>query len=298
MHDFWAFLDEQRIDDVRMADAYERTGAQIRGLLKKNIAIHHELAEQRLPPRLKRTELSYGSTVCAKTSTPAPWCLIVHDISYSAAPRALAAAVPAQLSGVPLIWSVALYDKTANAEPDVSALLHPHLLAAWELAGIENVAVVEKKTFLSRLQGVIPSYEADAGEGPGRALLLGAPDFYADLRLSLNDERLALTREEGASPRILLTGTITEANQSILSALHPDARFESLSGGGKAIGALANKYYSAIFFAAEENERADMRPAPLCLDYEHSGCWLWPGCDAAFFLNSSFTLRAAAGPDK
>ncbi len=297
MHKFWTFLDEQRIDDVRMADAYERTGAQLRGLLKKNIAIHHELAEQRLPPCLKRTEVSYGSTLCAKISTPAPWCLIVHDISYSAAPRALAAAVPAQLSGVPLIWGVALYDKNAGAESAASALLHPHLLAAWELAGIENVAVAEKETFLSCLHDFTSSPEAAAGEGPGRALLLGAPDFSNDLRLILNNECLALMREEGAPPRILLTGKITEANQSILSALHPDARLEILRNG-RDLKTQTDEAYAAIFLPEDENMRAGRLNAPLCLDYEHSGCWLWPELDAAFFLNHAFTLRTTTGSDK
>lgn len=294
MHDFWAFLDEQRIDDVRMADAYERTGAQIRGLLKKNIAIHHELAEQRLPPKQKRTEISYGSTLCAKASIPAPWCLIVHDISYPCAPRALAAAAPAQLSGLPLIWSVALYDKNTAAESDVAALLHPHLLAAWELGGIENVALIEKKAFLSRLRNFISSAEGDTGEGPGRALLLGAPDFRDELHLILNDERRALVREEGVPPRILLTGNITEANQSILSALHPDAGFEFLSGEGKAKDAAANEVYDAVFYPAGENARADTPGAPLCLDYEHSGCWFWPQLSAAFFLNHAISLNAKA----
>lgn len=288
MDEFWAFLDERRIADSIMAEAYEHASPQLRGLLKKNIAVQHELAEQRLPPELKRTEISYGSTLSSRSESPAPWCLIIHDAAYPAAPRALAAAIPAQLAAVPEVWSIALYDESAVKKSDALKLLSPPVLTAWELAGVENVALLGAKAFLSRLSAFIFAEKTCAAKGSGRALLLGAPDFSKDLRAILNDPRRVLLREEGPAPRILLTEKPCEAKHSILKALHPDALFESESPDkGK------KEPYAAVFHSKGKDGLGAQFTAQLHLDDEHSGCWLWPELSTDFFLNHFFTLRAA-----
>ena len=279
MSDFWTFLEKARLPDHCLADGYEQTGPQLRGLLKKNIAVRHELLEQRLPPKFQRGEISYGASLCARTATPAPWCLIVHDAAYPAAPRALTAALSAQLAGVPLIWSVALQDDHAPATPPAP------VLAAWELAGVENVAGAGREVFWEQLHEFASVPACAERSGPGRVLILGAPDWGSEMRAIFNDERTALLRQEGPPPRILLTGGEAEAYYTTICALHPDA---DLHVPGQGRGLASNAAYAAVF-SSDSASSGNFR-APLRLDYKHCGCWFWPELDADFFLNHELSL--------
>ena len=282
MQDFWAFLEDGRIADDCLAEGYEQAGPMLRGHLKKNIAVQHELLEQRLPPACRRTEISYGATVYTQTAVPAPWCLIVHEAAYPAAPRALAAAVPAQLAGVPVIWSIALHEKGEAATPPAP------VLAAWELAGIENAAAFEREDFLARLREFMDSPDcAEAGAGPGRVLILGAPAWANDICAICHAERKALLRLEGRPPRILLTGTEAKAYHAALAELHPDAEL-SAAQAEQALPQSTTEDYDAVFMA--ESSRPPLGNAALCLDYRHCGCWIRPELGAAFFLNHNFSL--------
>ncbi len=281
MHDFWEFLEDGRISDACLAEGYEQTGPVLRGHLKKNIAVHHEMLEQRLPPEFKRTEISYGATLCARTASPAPWCLIVHDAAYPAAPRALAAAIPAQLAGVPLIWSIALREKNKPF-----AVPPAPLLAAWELAGIENAAVLESDAFLARWREFMASSDC-AASGPGRVLILGAPAWSRKIHAACDIESKALLRREGPAPRILLTGDQAGAYHNVISALHPDAALQ-VTEKNEGMPQNANQGYTAVF--ASEPSSSYAHALALHLDYAHCGCWVWPELDAAFFLNHNFFL--------
>lgn len=280
MHDFWAFLEDGRLSDDCLAEGYEQAGPILRGHLKKNIAVQHEFLEQRLPPGHKRTEISYGATMCSQTAAPAPWCLIVHDADYPAAPRALAAAVPAQLAGAPLIWSIALHEKNTSATPP------PPVLAAWELSGIENVAAMTVESFLVGLRKFMNSPHLIA-QGTGRVLILGAPAWSKEIYAACNDERAALLRQEGPPPRILLTGTDAKAYHAVLVALHPDADLH-VAQGEEALPQNMEGAYAAVL--SEKNSAPLRCDTALRLDYEHCGCWIWPELNAAFFLNHSFSL--------
>lgn len=280
MHDFWAFLEDGRISDDCLAEGYEQAGAVLRGHLKKNIAVQHEFLEQRLPPGYKRTEISYGATVCTQTAAPAPWCLIVHEAAYPAAPRALAAAIPAQLAGTPLVWSIALHDKSM---PDAPPAL---MLAAWELAGIENVSAMAAESFLTGLRKFMGSPHITE-QGPGRVLILGSPAWSKEIHATCGSERKVLLRQEGPPPRILLTGTDAKAYHDVLGALHPDADL-CVAQEEKALPQNTEGAYAAL--VAEKNSPSLLCNSTLCLDYEHCGCWIWPGLDAAFFLNHNFSL--------
>jgi hypothetical protein len=280
MNDFWEFLESMRIPDAILAEGYEQAGPALRGHLKKNIAVQHELMEQRLPPEFKRTEVSYGATICAQTATPAPWCLIIHDTAYSAAPRALAAAVPAQLAATPVIWSVALHETNTPKFPPAP------VLAAWELAGVENVAATNTQTFLTRLGKFNSSLDCTTA-GPGRLLILGDPVWCKEVRTLFSNESKALVRQEGPPPRILLTGNQADAYHLTLNALHPDADLQ-LAQHEKQSPQNASETH-AVVFSNEPFTSTGFDPA-LHMDYEHCGCWIWPELDVKFFLNHTFSL--------
>ena len=275
MTDFWDFLEAMRLPDPCLANGYEQAGPELRGRLKKSMAVHHELLEQRLPPRFRRTEISYGASLCSCEAAPAPWCLIVHEAAYPAAPRAMAAALPAQLAGVPIIWSIALQGGAAQTTPPAP------VLAAWELAGIENVAGVGLKNFLPQLRTFAASLNKSAGQAPGRVLVLGNPIWSREIHDIFNNERVALLRTEGPPPRILLTGDRAAAYHPIVCSLHPDADVQIAQNADDAV-------YAAVF--ASDAVNAEKVHTALRLDYEHCGCWLWPELDAAFFLNHKFSL--------
>ena len=280
MNDFWEFLESIRIPDTCLAEGYEQAGPELRGHLKKNMAAQHKLMEQRLPPERTRLEIAYDGTVCGCASAPAPWCLLVHDAAYAAAPRARAAAVPAQLAGVPVIWSIALHGEGTPALPPAA------VLAAWELAGIENVAAIDAPAFLSHLSKALHGQERSA-QGPGRVLILGAPQWAQAMRGLVNDERKALLRQEGRAPRILLTGSQSESYYQTLCALHPDAEIRLDQGEDAGAHSAANAY-DAVLAQAEAAGQAD--DGALHMDYEHCGCWIWPELGATFFVNHSFSL--------
>ena len=189
--------------------------------------------------------------------------------------------MPAQLAGVPIIWSVALHEKGAPATPPAP------ILAAWELAGIENVAAVDIKTFLLRLREFMDKPHCAVAAGPGRVIILGNPAWASEIRAILGDEGKALVRQEAPDPQILLTGDVAEAYYPALCALHPDAKLHVASTGRERT-LEAPKTYSAVF----SSEVSDLGEAStgLHLDYEHSGCWIWPEVNAAFFLNHKFSL--------
>lgn len=286
MTDFWDFLEAMRLPDHCLADGYEQAGPELRGRLKKSMAVHHELLEQRLPPRFQRAEISYGASLCSRAIAPAPWCLILHDAAYPAAPRALAAALPAQLAGVPVIWSIAVRgDDTPAATP-------PAVLAAWELAGIENVAGVDLKTFLPQLREFAASLIHSATHGSGRVLILGNPAWSREVRDIFRNERTALLRLEGPPPRILLTGDQAAAYHPVICALHPDADLRIIDSA-QGLPDTDNVVYAAVFSSKNNDVTdpdAEKYPAALHLDYEHCGCWIWPELDAAFFLNHKLSL--------
>ncbi len=277
MNRVFDFLDQHRVADELRAEAYEQAGAQLRGLFKQNIADQHRLLEQRLPCAAHTREVVYGSEACARTSRPAPWCLILHDAGYASAPRALAAAVPAILAGVENIWAVALHDKHKVIMPA------PQLLAAWELAGVENTAAALDKELLPLLLDILTSDTFDRQQGPGRILILGSPVWDKIVCAALTGENQALLRREGRPPHILLTGEDSRRQQNIAQLLHPDAelfadrQFASLN--------KPDVCYNAVFFNAQERDRALNIPASLHLDYTHAGTWIWPELHHEFFLN-------------
>ena len=277
MNKVFDFLDRHRAPDELRAEAYEQAGPQLRGLLKQNIAAQHRLAEQRMPCAARTTEIIYGSEACARASRPAPWCLILHEAGYPAAPRALAAATPAILTGVENIWVASLHDKHNVVMPA------PQLLAAWELAGVENTAVTLDKEILPLLLEVLNSESFDLRHGPGRILVLGSPVWDKILCAALADETRALLRREGRAPHILLTGDDCLARQDALRALHPDA--ELFADAHFASLSKLDVFYNAVFFNSRDRGRALSIPASLHLDYGQAATWVWPELPGSFFLN-------------
>lgn len=268
------FLEQHRLDDALSAEAYEQAGAVLRGLFKQQIAAQHRLVEQRLPATAETREILYGNEACALVARPAPWCLILHDPAYAAAPRALAAAVPALLAGVPEVWAVGLRPAGGKAAPA------PLLLAAWELAGLENVALAPERDLLPLLPEIL---NQGGPAGPGRVLVLGSPAWGGALCAALAEESRVLARREGRPPKILLAGRDAAARQDLLRTLHPDATL--VLDEGFAALSQADAWHNAVFFNPADLEKALAIPAALHLDYAQAATWVWPELGRDFFLN-------------
>ena len=137
MNDLYDLLEEYRIDDEKMAIAYEAISPACKALIKTAIALsdfqygHSSLYEDRF---CSNPELGFWKKSC---SSPVKHCFLLVEADYPAMARLCAAAVLPKLAGVKNIYAIIPDNPPSYA-----------ILATLELCGMENIFIVpENKIF-------------------------------------------------------------------------------------------------------------------------------------------------------
>jgi hypothetical protein len=256
------WLAECLVSDSELAQAYEDTAPKLRALCKHTLAVLHAFFGESPDweaRSLSRSPHGFHTRTCAR---PADWALVIVDAEYASAPRLLAALMPALLARVPLVLCAC-----------APGPAQPELLCALELAGQEQIYVLDASQRLDLLRSLI------AQPGQGRLVLLhrGA---LSGLRAVADNAELPCW-EERRAPVLRICGA--EPDAALIHLAHPDAvRAEDIAP-------------DAVYCSGQDAVHIQ---APLILPPSMEGCWLHPSLTPDFFRVRTLTFSLApAHPD-
>ena len=254
------------VSDSKLGQAYEDTPPKLRALCKHALAVLHAFFGE-APDREERSLSRSAQGLYARACTrPADWALVIVDADYVSAPRLLAALMPALLARVPLVLCAS-----------TPGPARPELLCALELAGQEQIYVLDGSQSLDLLRSLAPQ------PGEGRLVLLhrGA---LSSLRALAVDAELPCWEEQRA-PLLSICGP--EPATALIDLAHPDAR--------RAGDAAPNIAPDAAYCSGPD---AVHLQAPLILPPGMEGCWLHPSLTPDFFRVRALAFSLAPGhPD-
>jgi len=235
------------VSDSELARAYEGTAPELLALCKHTLAVQHAFFGE-APDWEEQSILRYAHGIRTRVSSrPADWALVIFDADYASAPRLLAAVMPALLARVPLVLCVC-----------TPGPVRPELLCALELAGQEQIYVLEASQSLDLVRGLA------AQPGQGRLVLLHRGALSA-LRTVADAAELPCW-EERRVPALRICGS--ELDAALIRLAHPDA--------ASAEEAAPDAVYCSRPDAGQEQ-------APLVFPPGMEGCWLHPSLTPDFF---------------
>lgn len=149
------------VQEEAFAKAYEQAGPEVRAELKLALARLFTLWGQ--APQQRETVQRFAEGFQLREEcAPAPFVLVLCPAQFAQPACLVAAVMPALCAGVPYVLPVFVGDE---------ASVHPHLLCALELAGVEGASVL-RLAAAEELLGALC-----AGLGQGRLLVLGPQGF-------------------------------------------------------------------------------------------------------------------------
>ena len=250
------------VSDSELAQAYEDTTPEVRGLCKHTLAMHHAFfgeAPDWEELSLTRSSCGLRTRTCAR---PADWTLVVFDAEYASAPRLLAALMPALLARVPLVLCASTPGPT-----------RPELLCALELAGQEQIYVLDAP------QRIELMHYLAAQPGQGRLILL-----HRGMLSSLSaagGEAGVPCWEERRPPVLRIHGP--EPDAALIQLAHPDAE------------GAENAAPDALYCSGPETAQGQ---TALVFSPGMEGCWLHPSLTPDFFRVRSLSFSLSPGhPD-
>ncbi|MDR0239553.1 MAG: hypothetical protein LBI88_04885 [Deltaproteobacteria bacterium] len=235
------------VSDSELARAYEATAPELLAVCKHTLAVHHVFfgeAPDWEEQSVLRCVHGFRTRACSR---PADWALVIFAADYASAPRLLAATMPALLARVPLVLCVC-----------TPGPARPELLCALELAGQEQIYVLELSQSLDLVRGLA------AQPGQGRLVLLHRGALSV-LRVAADEAELPCW-EERRAPVLRICGA--EPDAELIHLAHPDA--------ASAEQAAPDAVYCSWPDAGQEQ-------APLVFPPGMEGCWLHPSLTPDFF---------------
>lgn len=266
-------LDDLRLNDDRLAAAYDATPAPWRACIKTGIALTYALHRGERPSSCEQSVEDAAHGFCYRMGrSPAPWTLLFFTSAYAAGPRLSAAFMPALLAGVPLVAACCV-----GGEPSVAAR------AVFELAGLEDVFCL---TDIAMAQELL-SHMSQQSRGRGRVLLLHAGELEP-LRHCAHQQRQAVW-EESAPPKV---GHVPNSGHdaAILHWAHPDISLLPASD------TMEEEGLDALFCPPHYKKERTLPKPPLLLEQGMEGFWWHPDLDPEFFQQKH--LRAQCMVDR
>lgn len=267
-----AWLEAARVEDSRVAAAYEATPPRFRAALKTGLALAHFHFGEGATRREEAEASGRLGFWQACLRVPAPWALIVLAPAYAAAARLTAACAAPLLAGVPHVAALSVGEAPQDAA-----------LVSLELSGVEDIYSLDAARVAALLD------ELSARRGPrGRVILLheGALDDLARSFRALN-----LPYYEERRPPRLRVEEDAAFDRELLAFAH---------GGATALESAfaASGPADAVFRGVTEG-LAPAPDAPLTLTPGCEGFWLHPGLGPEFFTVSrqAFAPWPPSGPD-
>ncbi len=261
-HFFPECLDSWIVDEGAFAAAYTGLSAKHRAWLKMNIARHQALyGLPETTESIVRTRFRQGGGMWT-VSCPADWCVLAIGAEYAAAPRLLAAVLPALFSGIRTLL-VARVTSQPMPWPD-------GLLAACELAGVETVVSCTGQELCSVLSDC-------ALYGHGRVMMLGSCAYDPVLIRAANTLHLPVWQEPGYDA----LAVDDSVDKALLRWAHPDMAMLP-------IVSVKNERILATCTQERENNVS----ACIHLGRGQEGFFVWPQLEAGFFLVKSIGFDA------
>ena len=156
-----ALLAQCPVADEAFAHAYEQAGPAVRAEIKLALARLFALWGQ--APQQRETAQRFAEGFQLREEyAPAPFAVVLCPAQFAQPACLVAALMPALCAGVPHVLPVFLGEE---------ASIHPHLLCALELAGVEGASLLPLEA-AEELLGTLC-----AGLGQGRLLVLGPQGF-------------------------------------------------------------------------------------------------------------------------
>jgi len=273
------------IDDRYQEAAYEGVSAQTKGWIKKSLALCRNYYRPDLPVSLSSVAIKIEETLLSTCQEPCHSVVVIYPADYAACTRAVAATLPAFFAGAENVIAVAVeaegflnkHPKNSTAFKNLASgsyLDYPlnfNLLAAWELAGVEKVALLPHKQLGEVLNELTRMTRTDSI----RIMVLGAP-VWLDQVFALSGNRNFKIWHEVKPEQIQIQSGLKHELQ-ILKNLHPDIKIKSVEKPSPAVR----------FLVGDDDYRLEADHPVLALGAEYAGCWLWPELKLDFFYSQT-----------
>ena len=260
------WLEAHALGDAAMGRAYEALGAESRAVLKTCIARLHQIWGES-PDRSSSLRCPRQGFCLEREDRPAEAAVIVCAADYRHPTAFLAAIMPAVLAGVRVVLPLfvppvdAGYSHGGGQAPDAGRkfALSPDreappldpLLAALELAGVEQAYLLDEETALVLLQELQPE--------TGRLLLVGERPFAQNLVLHAHFAGLACR-----------------------AFLRPPRYWSERLGRIMTLDCTADRAFSDPAEGRPEHGHERFEPC-VRLDAAHEALWIWPDLDPDWF---------------
>jgi len=307
------WLHERSVTDHAFASAYEALSDVMRSCLKLCISQLYDHCRSQVAATggCRATTLQHASGLAASIrQEPAPWCLVVLDQDFVSAPRLLATVLPPLVAGVRHLQVVRLAARKAPWPPA--------LLAALELAGVEQVAQTPAQQFQALLEHLqktgafgsilapqpLPTLSQQAWLTLAQASCwrFWQPRFVGQA----GESALERTKErtKGRAGVFAADATGLPWKLLILAWCQPDLAVELWYEDGSPLAeppaalppAWTVRRGDATVFLQQQYDlvlapphmhQAALRTAPLVLGPGEESCWLWPDLQPCVFQQSA-----------
>lgn len=254
------WLEECRIDDAAMAQAYDSTALPLRAAVKNCIALCHAVYGEGASATVHSITNSAAGYWHSRSTQAAPWALLLFSPAYTAASRMAAALMPAILAHVPRIGALCV-----GGMPSQAARL------TLELTGVEDGFISDEDDALALVQTM-------HSLGAGRLMLLHTGELAA--LASAARKAGIVCFEECAEPHLVVAqghsihaDILHFAHGAACPVLHEQAESKA-----------ACTQYSAYYCSTAP---AQALPYDLVLTQGMEGCWLHKALSREFFTNTS-----------
>jgi hypothetical protein len=279
------WLEERRVDDANFASAYDGQGGERRAWMKKLIAQQYAMDAPSAQTRAtSRAAWRSGFTSVKGASAP-DFAVVVLGAGVQSGPQAVAAALPAVVSGARTVLALRLGEGGADADA---------VLAGMELCGMENVFAVS----VDEACCVIAHLNAS---GRGAVVVLGDRDErVAVCGAAQGEARCAqvLTLPQATRLGVWYSEDAPEWDTETILWAHPGAQVDVWNAPQAQAGCDAHTGtreefeaagYDAVYVPeslfADVAELADRAFGP-----GQEGVWAWPGVTCDFFSVSGLAL--------
>lgn len=255
-----------RVEDAFLGQGYESVQPAQRACIKTGIAFQYALHGEQANHREEYVCDHDRAFVYGLTRRPAAWTLLLLGPGYAAAPRLVAALMPALLARVPLVGAACV-----GARPTAAAC------ASLELMGIEDVFCFADT---AQAQESLQQLTAQESGAQGRVLLLHTGEL-ASVAQAARRAGLAVWQECRA-PRIAVQqGSGHEVK--LIQWCHPDAVCAPWP-------LVQDCPADAVFCASSEAHRLNMEAKPpLWLGPDAEGLWWHQDLESQFFLHKQLS---------
>lgn len=262
-------MEALRVEDSVLGQGYESVAPAQRACIKTGIAFQYALHGEQPNRREECVDDHERGFVYRVVRRPAAWTLLLLGPGYAAAPRLVAALMPALLARVPLVGAACV-----GALPTAAAC------ASLELMGIEDVFCFADA---AKAQEALQQLTAHNPVSQGRVLLLHKGEL-ADVAQAAQRNGLP-SWQECRAPRIAVQPD-GETELDLLQWGHPDAVWTVWPLGHECPVA------DAVFCTTPEPHEAKMgsTSSPLCLGTDAEGLWWHQGLETQFFLHKALSV--------